>query len=69
MIPVLAVLLHGDDGRMDLIYFWGAILIAALPVIVFIVIGVLVTRGYFRRKQADGGGEPPVAAKPAVRPS
>ena len=53
------LLLHGGDEHLDLIYFWSAVLIAILPVAVFIAIGVLVARGYWRRGEADGGGEPP----------
>jgi heme/copper-type cytochrome/quinol oxidase subunit 2 len=33
MMPVLAVLLHGDG--MDIIYFWSSIFMVALPIIVF----------------------------------
>ncbi len=33
MMPVLAVLLHGDG--MDIIYFWSSIFMVALPLIVF----------------------------------
>ena len=45
---------------MDLVYFWAAILIALVPVAVFVVIGFLVTRAYFRRRVPDGGGDPPL---------
>ena len=33
MMPVLAVLLHGDG--MDIIYFWSSIFMVALPMIIF----------------------------------
>ena len=33
MMPVLAVLLHGDG--MDIIYFWSSIFMVALPIIIF----------------------------------
>jgi hypothetical protein len=33
MTPVLAVLLHGDS--MDIIYFWSAVFMVSLPLIVF----------------------------------
>ncbi|MBI1966778.1 MAG: hypothetical protein HYS40_02205 [Gemmatimonadetes bacterium] len=59
MMLASMLLLHGDNGRLDLIYFWSAVLIAALPVAVFTTIAVLATRGYFRRRVPDGGGEPP----------
>ena len=65
MILASLLLLHGGDAKMDLIYFWSAILIVILPLGVFITLGVLVTRGYYRRRVADGGGEPPAASLPA----
>lgn len=52
MMPVLLALLHGDD-RMDLIYFWSAILIVALPLTVFGVLTYLVVRGYRKRGVKD----------------
>jgi len=29
------LLVHGDDGHLDLVYFWAAVLIALTPVIIF----------------------------------
>ena len=58
MSPALLMVLHGD-GHIDRIYFWSAAVMAAVPVGVFIIIAVLAARGYFRRRVADGGGEPP----------
>ena len=52
------------NPSIDVVYFWGAILIALLPVGVFVVLGVLVTRGYFHRRIADGGGDPPPPVSP-----
>jgi len=49
MIPVLLVLLHGDD--MDLIYFWSAILIVLLPVTIFVTIGYLLWKGYRKERK------------------
>jgi len=46
----LLALLHGDD-RMDLIYFWSAILIVALPIAIFVTIGFLLWKGYRKREQ------------------
>ena len=59
MILAALDLLHGGDSRMDQVYFWTSVLIAALPVGVFVTIAVLATRGYFQRRVADGGGDPP----------
>jgi len=52
-----AIHLHGGD--MDVVYFWSAVLLAIGPVAVFTIISVLAVRGYFHRRTADGGGEPP----------
>ena len=60
MTLAMLALLHADD--MDAVYFWSAVLIAVVPVAVFATIGVLVVRGYYRRRIADGGGEPPPPA-------
>ena len=32
-----------SESHLDLVYFWGAILIALVPVSVFVVMGVLMT--------------------------
>jgi hypothetical protein len=56
MIATLVVL-HGGDGHIDLVYFWSAVVMAGIPVGVFVVIGFLAVRAYFRRREADGGGE------------
>jgi hypothetical protein len=58
MIHATLAFLHTDD--MDVVYFWSALLIAFVPLAVFTVLGVLVIRGYYRRRVADGGGEPPL---------
>jgi len=46
----LLVLLHGGGDRMDLIYFWSAILIVLLPLAIFVTIGVLLVKGYRKRE-------------------
>jgi hypothetical protein len=46
----LLTLLHGSD-QMDLIYFWSAILMVALPIIIFVTIGFLLWKGYRKREQ------------------
>lgn len=53
--------LHGGDDRLDWVYFWSSVLIVLLPVAVFVALGVLTARGYFKRRDADGGG--PVGGK------
>lgn len=59
MIPAVLLLLHGADDKLDVIYFWSALLIVALPITVFASLAFLAVRGYFRRRESDGGGEPP----------
>ena len=54
MNPVLLVLLHGGNDRMDLIYFWSAILIVLLPIATFVTIGYLLVRAY-RKREPEGG--------------
>ena len=54
MIPALLALLHGDDPKMDLLYFWAAVLLALTPVIIFGGLGVWVARKIWReRRQAN----------------
>jgi hypothetical protein len=53
MSLTLLALLHGGGDRMDLIYFWSAILIVLLPITIFVTIGYLLWRGYRKeRKQS-----------------
>lgn len=55
----LLVLLHGGDDRMDLIYFWSAILIVLLPVGVFAAIGYWLAKMYRREHDAGNPGRRP----------
>ena len=57
---MLAALAFLHANNMDVVYFWSALLIAIVPLAVFTVLGVLVIRGYYQRRIADGGGEPPL---------
>ncbi len=48
------LLLHGDDARMELLYFVASVLLALTPIVVFGAIGVLAVRGAWReRKSAE----------------
>jgi hypothetical protein len=51
-----AVLLqaHGDSARLELLYFWAAVLLALTPVVIFGAIGVLVLRKIWRERHATG---------------
>ena len=45
--------MHSGDDRMDLIYFWSAILIVVLPITIFVTIGYKLWKGYRKeRKQS-----------------
>jgi len=49
------LLLHGDDVRMENIYFWSAVLIALTPVVVFGGVAVWVFRKYWKERAAQRG--------------
>lgn len=49
---------HGD-GATELAYFWASIVTVLLPIAAFVALAVLAVRGYFNRKEPDGGGPPP----------
>jgi hypothetical protein len=53
MIPVLMLLLHGDDPGMELVYFWAAVLLALTPVLIFGTIGALVLRKIWQERRED----------------
>ncbi len=44
------LLIHGDDVRMENIYFWSAVLIALTPVVVFGGVAVWVFRKYWKER-------------------
>ena len=50
----------GHGGAADLAYFWASLLTILLPVAAFVALAVLTVRGYFRRREADGGGPAPM---------
>jgi hypothetical protein len=52
-LPLLLVILHGDDPRMDLLYFWAAVLLALTPMIIFGGIGVWLARKIWREWRED----------------
>ena len=53
-LPVLLAILHGDDPRMDLLYFWAAVLLALTPVLIFGGIGVWVARMIWKERHGSG---------------
>jgi len=52
-----ALLLHGDDPHMELIYFFSALLLALLPMGAFAGMCVWVFRKY-RQEQAEDKAQP-----------
>jgi hypothetical protein len=57
MIPALLALLHGDDPKMDLLYFWAAVLLALTPVIIFGGLGVWVARKIWKERRETRNAE------------
>jgi len=53
MLPVFLVMLHGDDPRMDLLYFWAAVLLALTPMLIFGGIGVWVARMIWKARREE----------------
>ena len=53
MSAVLLLLVHGDDPRMELLYFWAAVLLALTPVIIFGGIGVWLARRMWKERHDD----------------
>ena len=54
MISALLVLLHGDDQRLDLVYFWAAVILALTPVLIFGTIAVLVLKKIWKERRHSG---------------
>ena len=61
MILAPLLLLHGGDSKLDLLYFWAAVLLALTPVLIFGTIGVLVLKKIWKEQRgsrnAEGGTE------------
>ena len=47
----LSVILHGDDARMELMYFWAAVLLALTPMIIFGGLGIWVARKIWKERR------------------
>jgi len=53
-MTLATLLLHGDDAKLELLYFVASVLLAFTPVVVFGAIGVLAVRSVWReRKSAE----------------
>jgi phosphatidylserine synthase len=68
-VASLALLAHGDEARLDLVYFWAAVLIAITPVLIFGTIGAWVLRAIWRAHHAPHGSEAPSDASAAGGPA
>ena len=51
MIPAPLLLLHGGDSKLDLLYFWAAVLLALTPVLIFGGIGVWLARKVWKERR------------------
>ena len=53
----------GDDQRMELVYFWAAVMLALTPVLIFGGLGVWIVRKFWQEQRgarnAEGGTEGP----------
>lgn len=54
MIPAVLLQLHGSDSKMDLLYFWAAVLLALTPVLIFGGIGVWLARKIWKERHGVG---------------
>jgi hypothetical protein len=54
MMPVLAVLLHGDG--MDIIYFWSSVFMVLLPIGGFSWLTYLLVKRYLHEMREKGDG-------------
>jgi hypothetical protein len=52
MTLVALLVQHGDESRIELVYFWAAVLLALTPVLIFGTIGALVVRKIWKERQA-----------------
>ena len=51
------LLLHGDDAKMELLYFVASVLLALTPLAIFGTIGVLVVRKIWKERRDDKAAE------------
>ena len=50
-LATLVLLLHGDNPRLELVYFWAAVLLALTPVLIFGGLGVWVARKIWQEQR------------------
>lgn len=53
----LVLLLHGDNPRLELVYFWAAVMLALTPVLIFGGIGFWIARKIWREQRETRNAE------------
>ena len=61
------LLLHGDDPKMEFVYFVASVLLAVTPVAIFGTIGYLVWRGILRERKPAEQAQQTRNAEPGTR--
>lgn len=54
IIATLFLLLHGDDPRMELLYFWAAVILALTPILIFGGLTVWLVRKMWQERRENG---------------
>ena len=50
-LATLVLVLHGDNPRLELLYFWAAVMLALTPILIFGGIGVWVVRKMWKERE------------------
>jgi len=56
-MTLATLLLHGDDAKLELLYFVASVLLALTPLAIFGTIGVLVVRKIWKERRDDKAEE------------
>ena len=56
-MTLATLLLHGDDAKLELLYFVASVLLAVTPLAIFGTIGVLVVRKIWKERRDDKASE------------
>jgi len=56
-MTLATLLLHGDDAKLELLYFVASVLLALTPLAIFGTIGVLVVRKIWKERRDDKAAE------------
>jgi formate hydrogenlyase subunit 3/multisubunit Na+/H+ antiporter MnhD subunit len=52
-LATLVLVLHGDNPRLELLYFWAAVMLALTPILIFGGIGVWVVRKMWKEREEE----------------